>query len=299
MLTVVIPSYNHEQYIEDCLSATCKIDINDLKILVIDDGSTDTTVDVINDFIAANSNLAIELIEKPNSGLVSSLNLALSLVKTEFMYICASDDIPMPAGIKECISFMTKEKNCNFIIGGARTISNGLEGGNVYGAEQESFINLPPCKRHKKAFFDYPSPILIQSSVFRAQSIIKKGGWDGDLMLDDYPFFVEMLRNYPVNRIDFNYLLELLTVKYRQHSNNSYHNTLRQFKMVDQVICKLAPESHKVFAISNCAAHYILSALKNKKWNDCISIFMLIGFKARFLLFFYIASKVVNKVKNA
>lgn len=295
MLTVVIPSYNHEHYIRDCLAAACKIKVQYLKILVIDDGSTDGTVEVVNNFMAANKSVSIEMIEKPNSGLVSSLNLALSFVKTEFIYICASDDIPVPAGIEACISFMAKEKKYNFIIGGAKKFSDETDESDVYGAEQNAFLNLPPSKRHRKSFFNYPSPLLIQSSVFRTQSIKNIGGWDSELILDDYPFFVEILRNYPVIGSDFYYLPEVFSVKYRQHPNNSYRNTLRQFKMVDQVIRKLAPDGYKNKAVSNCAARYILSALKNRRFNDCYSIFRIINFKVAILLPFYIGFHALQK----
>lgn len=295
MLTVIIPSYNHEKYVADCLVAAANIDVNGLRVIVIDDGSTDATVDVVNDFLAANKSVSIELIEKPNSGLVSSLNLALGLVKTEFVYICASDDIPVPPGIEACISLMIKEKKYNFIVGGAKKFSDDTDEEDVYGIEQKDFLSLSPSRRHKRSFFNYPSPLLIQSSVFRTQSIKNIGGWDSELILDDYPFFVEMLRSYPVIGSDFYYLPEVFSVKYRQHPNNSYRNTLRQFKMVDQVIRKLAPEGYKNKAVSNCAARYILSALKNRRFNDCYYIFRIINFKMAILLPFYIGLHALRK----
>ena len=75
MLTVVIPSYNHEFYIEACLDSVCRIDVKNMAILVIDDGSTDDTVKVVEKFIDEHRDLSIDLIQKKNSGLVSSLNL--------------------------------------------------------------------------------------------------------------------------------------------------------------------------------------------------------------------------------
>jgi glycosyltransferase domain-containing protein len=297
MLTIVIPSYNHEKYILDCLRGAADVDITGKKIVVIDDGSVDATPELVISFVEKNPKSDIEFIKKENSGLVSSLNLALAHVNTEFIYFCASDDIPVPEGVKKCVSLMVDEKKIHFIIGGATKFSNKLDESDVYDGKQEDFLNLPPNERYKKSFFNYP-PLLIQSSVFRTQSIRKIGGWDSDLMLDDYPFFIEMLKNYPVNKVDFNYLPEVINVKYRQHSDNSFRNTFRQFKMVSQVIRKLSPESWKSAAIASCASRYILSALNNRRPLDCLSIIWAAGFKSLFRLPIYISFHIFKKIKR-
>lgn len=52
MLTILVPSYNHEDYIGQCLSSICQIKIPGLKVIVVDDGSTDKTVERAREVLA-------------------------------------------------------------------------------------------------------------------------------------------------------------------------------------------------------------------------------------------------------
>jgi glycosyltransferase domain-containing protein len=298
MLTVVIPSYNHQKYIRDCLLSACSINVKGLKILVIDDGSTDSTVRVVEDFIENQITVRVELLKKENSGLVSSLNLALSRVTTEYMYICASDDIPVPEGINRCLEVLSKEKKCSFIIGGAKKFTNKHDSRNVYGEHHKYFFALPPDRRYKMCFFNYPSPILIQSTVFRTQAIKNIGGWDTKLRLDDYPLFIDLLKSCPKNESDFRYLPDITTVSYRQHPNNSYKNTLRQFELVSQAIKSRAPIHLTRRSLANCAASYMVTSVNNNRWRDFWAIFYSVNLEEKFMIFGYLPFQIILKIKR-
>ena len=268
MLTVVIPSYNHEHYVRDCLAAACKINVQYLKILVIDDGSTDGTVDVVNNFMAANRSVSIELIEKPNSGLVSSLNLALSLVQTELMYLVASDDIPVHKGIEFCVARLISDQELQFIIGGAENLFSDGSFDNVYRNSHLSFFNLSDQEKHKKIFIDYPKPLLLQSSVFRTIALKSVGGWDENIILDDYAIFIKLLTNYSGDRGHYLFNSSICVVKYRQHAGNSSKNYTRQYLMVRQVINKYAPLSLRNKAIGYRLGFYIMLCLRNRMYLE-------------------------------
>lgn len=74
MLTIVIPSYNHAEYIISCLDAALAVEPATTQVLVIDDGSPDNTLTVLQEYLDTHSAAnRVTVIAKKNSGLVNSL----------------------------------------------------------------------------------------------------------------------------------------------------------------------------------------------------------------------------------
>lgn len=294
MLTIVIPSYNHEKYIYECLSAASQVSISGLKILVIDDGSTDNTPAVIKEFIDNNQNINIELVEKKNSGLVSSLNLALELVETEYMYICASDDVPDPQGVKVVYDKINAEKSFDFILGMPRILNNKEIGKKLYGETHKLFLKSDPVRRYRECFFNYPNPLLIQSTIFKAEYLRKLGGWPPNIQLDDMSLFIRIFEKQPVYNRNF-LLSDEDIVLYRQHAENSFKNIERQFNIVYETLDILTPEKYRKRALANCKASYIISSVKRKNLIFLKYIFMKGGFSDLFFVVYYAVLKFLKK----
>ena len=273
MLTVVIPSYNHGNYIVQSLQAALSVDLAGLKVLIIDDGSTDDTLEKVGSLI---DQLGVQdkviLLTKANGGLVSSLNLALTLVDTEFCWLVASDDVLVPAGVQELYRRIASENTLGFIIGGGRYFDERGVADSIYKESHRGFFALDRKLRDRKMFIDYPSPILLQSSIFRVRALREIGGWDPALKWDDYPMFVKLLQRYGVRGQDFDFMPDVDCVRYRQHSNNTYKNIAGQYFMVRQTMQILAPVHLKGKAISRALAFYVLLSLKNGNLNALLSV---------------------------
>jgi len=274
MLTVVIPSYNHENYINECLSAAVKIQIENLKVLVIDDGSTDQTANLVKDFVKEKKLTNLRLIEKENAGLVSSLNLALQVVDTEYMYICASDDVPDFAGVKECYTILVGRRNLGFCIGGATNFYDGTgEVSSTYRQEHIDFFRKDFSQNEQDLFLKYPAPLLLQSTVFKKSTLVSIGGWDERLKLDDYPVFVKLLKQYKYGlEKDFIFAPNINVVNYRHHCANTYSDISNQFFMVQQAMNQLASPRIKEKAIGMKAAYYILLSIRKRKLKAVVGI---------------------------
>lgn len=89
-LSVIVPVYNGEKYIEDCLRSILNQTYKKLQIIVVNDGSTDNTLSIINN-IAKEDN-RIEVINKANGGASQARNIGLQYVKNEFVTFVDSDD---------------------------------------------------------------------------------------------------------------------------------------------------------------------------------------------------------------
>ena len=90
LVSVIIPAYNVEKYIARCLNSACRQTYPYLQIVVIDDGSSDTTFEIIKDF-SLNDDRIIA-VHKENGGVSSARNLGLSMAEGEYIAFLDSDD---------------------------------------------------------------------------------------------------------------------------------------------------------------------------------------------------------------
>ena len=91
MLTVVIPNFNHAKYLPKAINSILDQDYKNLELIIIDDASTDNSVDVIEEFRKKDSRINFIKNEK-NKGVIYNLNFGLDIAKGEFIYFGSADD---------------------------------------------------------------------------------------------------------------------------------------------------------------------------------------------------------------
>lgn len=91
MISIIIPAYNAEQYIGRSLECCLKQTYPDLEIVVVNDGSQDSTSDIVRELQSKDSR--IKLVEKENGGLVSARKEALLNVSGDFVFFLDADDV--------------------------------------------------------------------------------------------------------------------------------------------------------------------------------------------------------------
>ena len=90
LVSVVIPCYNHEHYIEQAISSVLSQDYPSIELIVIDDGSTDNSPQTIKELHDKQQNFTY--LSQKNSGLIATLKRGLTRAKGEFFCQLASDD---------------------------------------------------------------------------------------------------------------------------------------------------------------------------------------------------------------
>lgn len=89
-LSIIIPVYNVEEYIYDCLYSVLNIDNLNYEIILINDGSTDRSGDIIKEFAKKYHN--IKIIEQENKGLSAARNKGIQNAIGEYILFVDSDD---------------------------------------------------------------------------------------------------------------------------------------------------------------------------------------------------------------
>lgn len=89
-LSIIIPCYNVEKYVEKCINSLIAQTLDNIEIIVVNDGSKDNTLKILKKYGKENSN--IKLIDKKNAGVSAARNDALKIAKGEYIGFLDSDD---------------------------------------------------------------------------------------------------------------------------------------------------------------------------------------------------------------
>lgn len=101
-LSVVVLSYNNEQYLEDCLSSIERQGIDSYEVFVVDDSSTDNSAQIIKEYIKEKPQF--QLIEKPNSGGAISSQIGIAKANGKYLALVDSDDVVADGAYKKLIA---------------------------------------------------------------------------------------------------------------------------------------------------------------------------------------------------
>ena len=89
-VSVVLPIYNVEQYLRECLDTVVNQTLKDIEIICVNDGSTDNSLKIIKEFAEKDSR--IKIIDKDNSGYGHSMNVGIDAATGEYLGIVEPDD---------------------------------------------------------------------------------------------------------------------------------------------------------------------------------------------------------------
>lgn len=125
-ISILISSYNHEKYIYSCLKSILNQEYTNFEVLIRDDGSTDETKKIINNFFNSPQTNKIKkrLFFGENKGFIASLNFLLKKASGSIIFLCGSDDVFFPGRIKKTIDYYKLFPNIPLIACNAEVISD-------------------------------------------------------------------------------------------------------------------------------------------------------------------------------
>ena len=105
-LSIIIPVYDAEKFLYKCLESVCKQDllISDYEIIVINDGSTDHSEQIIADFQKIAENMVYS--KQENKGVSAARNAGLAIAKGEFVTFVDADDYINPLSLKKILNYI-------------------------------------------------------------------------------------------------------------------------------------------------------------------------------------------------
>jgi glycosyltransferase involved in cell wall biosynthesis len=166
-ITVLMPVYNAEKYVSDAIASVLAQSFADFELLIINDGSTDETENIIRSFI----DQRIVLINQTNQGIAAALNNGLQIASAEYIARFDADDICMPQRLQTQYNFLSAHPEYAIVGTDVDYLDMNDEFVFSYNAliysneqiQQQQFIICP----------------FIHSSVlFRKEAVINAGGYN-------------------------------------------------------------------------------------------------------------------------
>lgn len=229
LVTVVVPAYNHEGYIEECVNSILGQDYPAIELFVINDGSTDGT----NDKMAAICKKypgRIKYINKENEGLITSLNIALNEGTGKYYCELASDDSWVEGSLKKRVEFLESNKEYDAVFGDICYVIDGEKTAQrlvthvKYGGYDSKIHDV-------KHLLEVKRMIVFPTGLFKREALLELGGFD-----TDFRFFEDIAMRYKlVHNKKVGYIDEPL-VWYRKHSGNVSHVGEYYIKMKEESI---------------------------------------------------------------
>lgn len=219
VVSVIIPVYNRVTFLPTCMEALRAQTYQNLQILLIDDGSTDGTLELCNQYAAEDSRVTV--IPGTHSGVSAARNLGLDAATGEYVFFIDSDDSMHPRLIETEVRHLNETKAA---IAGSRLLY--LNGENW--SQIPQFIAQSPDSqaRHRshsdvlEDFFRGYSPIRIVGGVMLRRDLIGQTRFNTELFIgEDYYFVYQNL----IKGADAVYLSERWYY-YLDHPANSNQN---------------------------------------------------------------------------
>lgn len=214
-LSVVLSTYNDEKYIAESINSILNQTYPYFEFIIVNDGSTDNTLSIIKSF----DDSRIRLIDKPNTGLVDSLNIGVKAAKYDWIARMDGDDIAEPNRFEEEIGYL---KN------GIAVVSAGIR---IINAEGE-ITSVPSSKR---IFVNSATRLGLQFivhplAIFNKTIWEKVGGYDPYMYKnEDCDLWVKMSFWGKLIVIDKKLL------RYRRHGNNITSSTDERQKLTQWI----------------------------------------------------------------
>lgn len=240
LVSVCIPAYNHEQYIEQCIQSIIKQTYHNIELIVVDDGSKDKTWEKLLSLKDQCKKRFTRVVfeHQDNQGTCATFNRAISLAKGKYIYIIASDDVSKPSAISEELDFLESNPDYVLCVGDNEFINEKGEriawdknrnvvlsdsGQNTFAKYLLSIKRIP--RFDSDDYGSYATLLqgnyIVNGYLIRKETFEKTGGYVLDAPLEDW-YLMLQLSKYG----KFKFINKIL-FSYRIHQHNTF--TQRDF----------------------------------------------------------------------
>jgi len=181
LVSVIIPSYNYAEYLSTTLNSVFAQRLEDIQVILVDDGSTDATVDVLEPYRDR-----IDYIYQENAGLSAARNTGISNSKGEFILFLDADDVLGPDAIASQVAYL--ERNPAAFVA---VCENRFFRATDPNGEPKPFGSWALYQKNLGVHLCYFNIAPPHAFLFRRQAIIKTGWFDRQLTAcEDYDFWL-------------------------------------------------------------------------------------------------------------
>jgi glycosyltransferase involved in cell wall biosynthesis len=217
LVSILIPAFNHERYIERCLDSVLEDPYPVKELVIIDDGSTDGTAARIEAWIARHRHeVAVEFVRRDNRGIATTLNELAARARGEFLRLGASDDYLLPGGLAAMVDYLSAHARKWAVIGdsvvvdqdGRKLHESGMR--DLHHADKRLYASDEGIRLAVITQWAIGGPV----ALVRKRALETVAGWSESLRIDDWDFFLRLAAHDAIGFIDVS------VCAYRIHGTN-------------------------------------------------------------------------------
>jgi biofilm PGA synthesis N-glycosyltransferase PgaC len=188
-VSIILPAYNEGAVIETALRSLLRLDYPRYEIIVVDDGSTDDTLDKASAFEGEFDSVRVRVYSKSNGGKASALNLGLRLADYPFVVNMDGDSLLAPNTVRDSMHHFLREDVAavagNVKVGNRVNLLTRLQA-----LEYVEGLNIPRrAQAAVRAVNIVPGPV----GIFRRDILLQVGGYDSDTFAEDTDLTLKVL----------------------------------------------------------------------------------------------------------
>lgn len=198
LVSVIIPAYNHEKYIQQCIESVLNQTYSNLEILVADDCSTDKTREIIEKI---KDKRLKKIFSKKNKGAVNTMNELSNKCTGKYIAVIGSDDVWYPTKIEEQVKVFKENPKLGAVFTEVDFIDNKNE---KYTTTEDVFNykNMTPGERIKY-FYETGNHLCHPSSMIKKSVFKDIGEYKNSYrQLHDYEYWTRLIQKYDIYTIN-------------------------------------------------------------------------------------------------
>ena len=205
LVTVICSCYNHQEFVSQSILSIVNQTYKKIQIIVVDDCSTDHSIDVIENFIQKYPEI-IFIKNKSNLGLTKSVTNALNYSKGEYFIDLAADDLLLPNCIEIQLSTFKNSdyNNLAIVYGNAELITEEGEHSSYYFDVDRNIktkTKIPSGDIYLN-IIDMKTTICSVSGMYKKVIFDKLNGYDTTLSYEDLDYWIRASRHYNIEFVD-------------------------------------------------------------------------------------------------
>ena len=234
-ISVVIPTYNLASFLPECLESILQQTQLPQEIIVVDDGSTDETSEVIRNYIPR-----VTYLRKPNGGVASARNHGVLAASSKWIAFMDHDDLSLPTRFERQMK-LVEHTGCDLVFSD-QTVVNTNTGARVSwfakGGFQELLTPQSVLENPYEMLLRYGNFVSPSTVLVRRECLSETRGFDESLPpADDYDLFLRLSRKF-----SFAVDLEPLVLR-RVHGKNQSRNQLAMIEALLKIFEKAELQS--------------------------------------------------------
>lgn len=178
-VSVIIPTYNRGKYIVDAMNSVFKQTYRPVELIVIDDGSTDNTAEIINHWkqsVGHDPCFNLQYVFQNNRGASAARNQGLKIAKGEYIQFLDSDDKLDEAKIANQIKLFSENKTLDLVISSSSYFSDG-----DLKPFRPHILPSGPVAREQSMTWFFEHDVCIHDPLHRKKTILEIAGFDESL----------------------------------------------------------------------------------------------------------------------